>query len=437
MDAEQIFASAFSSHAAGDLPRAEELYRLILSERPVHVMAKHYLGVLLHQRGQSAAGLELIRSALETDAGSASRYNDLGNLLVQTADLDNAAGAFRASLALTANDANVWNNLGSVLHRQNRLDEAEFAYRKALEFGPTFVPALNNLSSLLARSGRDEESSRLLCLAYIQPPLQHKSLKELGVAYFRLGLTAEAAECYREWLRLEPDNAYAKLHLAACTGENVPEKMPGDYVKNVFDEMSGYFEEKLVATLGYSGPEIIANLLAEHFSKDRRFDVLDGGCGTGLLANLLSAYARSLVGVDISAGMLEKARAKQVYDELLETELSAFLQGRGQTFDLIVMADTLIYFGDLHEIFAAVRHALRPAGSFAFTLELNGETGKQQIDYYLSPSGRFSHSTGYLAKALDSHGFKVLESQDVVIRYEFGLPIPGLGLLAYLEPINE
>jgi hypothetical protein len=51
--------------------------------------------------------------------------------------------------------------------------------------------------------------------------------------------------------------------------------------------------------------------------------------------------------------MLDRAREKNVYDELVQGELTEYLRGRGGTFDLIVSADTLVYFGDLEDVVAA------------------------------------------------------------------------------------
>ncbi|HUW51611.1 MAG TPA: methyltransferase domain-containing protein [Sulfuricella sp.] len=420
--------SAFALHAAGALADAEIAYRRILAADPQHIEAQHYLGVLLHQRGYTQEGISLILCALESDAGSASRYNDLGNILVQTGDLANAATAFCSSLDLNGNDANVWNNLGSVLHRQQNFVDAENAYRNALRNDADFAPALNNLAALLAETGRDEESSLFSCRAYILPPLAGKPLKMLGIAYYRLGRIADAADCYRAWLRAEPDNAIGRHFLAACTGKDVPTRATDGFVTATFDNMAESFDEKLIGKLSYRGPEIIADLLDGYVAADGTLDVLDGGCGTGLCAPVLVPYARHLTGVDLSPGMLAKARERKLYDELVAVELTAYLLNRKNAFDLIAMADTLIYFGDLAALFAAVRQALRPGGTFTFTVETTAETA-QRVDYHLGPSGRYDHSRCYITQELDAAGFALLRSDDVVLRNELGKPAQGIGVL--------
>ncbi|NIR58985.1 MAG: methyltransferase domain-containing protein, partial [Gammaproteobacteria bacterium] len=50
-------------------------------------------------------------------------------------------------------------------------------------------------------------------------------------------------------------------------------------------------------------------------------DILDAGCGTGLCGPLLAPHARTLVGVDLSGGMIAKAEELAVYDELEVAEL--------------------------------------------------------------------------------------------------------------------
>src|SRR4029077_16423873 len=98
-------------------------------------------------------------------------------------------------------------------------------------------------------------------------------------------------------------------------------------------------------------------------------DVLDAGCGTGLCGLLVAPYARQLVGVDLSEGMLDHARKKNVYDELVRGELTAYLQNRHDAFDLIVTADTLVYFGALEDVAVAAAGALRSGGRVVFTVE--------------------------------------------------------------------
>lgn len=97
-------------------------------------------------------------------------------------------------------------------------------------------------------------------------------------------------------------------------------------------------------------------------------NILDLGCGTGLCGELLCAMSRKLIGVDLSSGVLEVAREKEKYDELVEQEVVAYLNECGQSFDVIVAADLLVYLGDLSSLFAAAQAVLTGGGLFVFLL---------------------------------------------------------------------
>jgi predicted TPR repeat methyltransferase len=67
--------------------------------------------------------------------------------------------------------------------------------------------------------------------------------------------------------------------------------------------------------------------------------------------------------------MLARARKHEVYHELVEAELTTYLESHGDAFNVIVSADTLVYFGALERVIRAAALALVPPGHFVFTLE--------------------------------------------------------------------
>jgi predicted TPR repeat methyltransferase len=147
-----------------------------------------------------------------------------------------------------------------------------------------------------------------------------------------------------------------------------------------------------------------------------------------LCAPLLKPFARTLTGVDLSSGMLGKARGRHLYDDLCQAELCGYIQQRPERFDLIVSADTLVYFGVLDDAIQAAAHALRPGGYLCFTVEAlaDGET----TDYHLQHHGRYAHSNGYLARLLDQVGLITQRLERVVLRLDAGEPVAGWLVLA-------
>ncbi|HEX8778847.1 MAG TPA: methyltransferase domain-containing protein, partial [Rhodanobacter sp.] len=157
-------------------------------------------------------------------------------------------------------------------------------------------------------------------------------------------------------------------------------------------------------------------------------DVLDAGCGTGLCAPLLRPHARRLAGVDLSGGMVEKARQRGGYDALAVAELTAYLQERAAAWDVVLSADTLVYFGELDTVLEAAHAALRPGGWLAFSLEAEeGEPDRVT----LTASGRYRHSRAHVLRALERAGFRDIRIAEDSLRKEFGQPVRSWVVLAH------
>ena len=78
-------------------------------------------------------------------------------------------------------------------------------------------------------------------------------------------------------------------------------------------------------------------------------------------------------------------------------------RARRPSFDLIVAADALVYFGDLAPLFAAVGTALTADGLFAFSVETRDGDG-----FKLEPTMRFAHSRAYVETTAREAGLRSL-----------------------------
>lgn len=422
---------ALQLHGQGRLDDARQAYLAILNAQPDDDAALHYLGILEHQCGRSEEGLDLLARALDLVPPQAERLNDLGNVLSQLERLDDAVAAFSAATELSPEDPNLSNNLGAVLARFDRLPEAEAAFRRALTIDAGFVPALSNLGDLCIRQGRSDEAAQYHCRAFVSGPLDDKPKRMLGIAYYTLHRIAEAAGVYREWCAAEPHNPVARHLLAACSGQDVPARADNAFVEAIFDEYAENFDTKLVQSLAYRGPEYIAAAIATHLPAARGLRVLDAGCGTGLCGPVLAPYAAHLTGVDLSANMLARAATRGGYNRLVKAELGEFLARQVMAFDLIVIADVLIYFGALDGVFAAAARALKGPRVLMFTVETQA-ADRHSPPYAIKPSGRYRHAPHYIESCLAQHGLRVLSSDAVVLREEFTQPVAGLVVSAQL-----
>jgi len=242
------------------------------------------------------------------------------------------------------------------------------------------------------------------------------------------GYAMGMVKIFEEWLAEDPGDPIARHMLAACTGREIPPRASDGFVAGIFDSFAASFESKL-ASLAYRAPALVVAMLEDSgLQPSKNLDVLDAGCGTGLCGPMLAPYASRLCGVDLSAGMLDRAKEKKVYDELVHGELTEHLRGRRDEFDVIVSADTLVYFGALEEVVAAAAGALRPQGLLIFTLEDAG-TRDAPLGYRLELHGRYSHVRGYVERLLAGAGL-ACEIAHADLRMESGTPVAGLVIRA-------
>jgi len=402
---------------------ADRLLRDVLSVAPAHSDALHFAGVAACQAGRFEDGLALIRRSLEADPSNADWHSNLGIALKAAGRDEEAMAAYQRAIALAPGHAKTHNNLGVLQRRKGRFAESEASYREAIRLRPDYADAHQNLGVLLAGLGRVPEAVDALNRALVLAPAAPETRRLLAYAHCSLGEPEKAVEIYHDWLREEPDNPVARHLLAACSGEAVPARAADGFVERVFDSFAESFDEKL-SSLSYRAPQIVAASLADSgLEAAGALDVLDAGCGTGLCGPLLRPYARRLAGVDLSGQMLAKAEAKGAYDELTRAELTGYLAAHPASFDVVVSADTLVYFGALEEVAAAVASALRPGGLLIFTVE--AAVGKEPAaGYELHFHGRYVHSRAYLAGVLGRAGFGA-EIASVDLRMESGRPVAG------------
>ena len=413
---------AIERHRAGDLAAAEAAYATHLAIAPEDPGALHFLGVLRHQQQRTDEAIALIRRALDAAPGYADAWSNLGNVYKESGRLGEAEQAYRHAIAIDRGHVGSWNNLGVVLRAQGKAADAVAALRQALERAPGMADAWFNLGNALRSCGTLPGAITAYRRVLALQPTHAYAQELLGRVLYVAGEREQAATVFREWAAREPDNPVPAHMLAACSGLDVPARASDAYVRKTFDHFAASFDEVLLQRLDYRAPDLLCGSLAEVLGPPQSaLDVLDAGCGTGLCAPLLKPYARSLTGVDLSGGMLARARSRTLYDDLVEAEIGRFLTERPVRFDVIASADTLCYFGDLDPVVQLASAALRPHGWLAFTLE-----SADDIDAYrINPHGRYSHARPYVTSVLDRARFEQVSVEPASLRLELGKPVGG------------
>jgi len=425
---EEAVALAILLQKNEQLAEAGELYRRVLGAAPNHHRALHYAGVLAYQQGRNDEAISLIERSLALAPDQADCHSNLGIVLQASGRTEAAIDAYRRAITIDPSHANAHSNLGVLLKATGKPLQAEAAYRQAIQLDPGHVDAYTNLGILLNGLKRTEEAAVCYCKVITLRPKHREARKLLALAHCTLGEVGEAVKIFEEWLKDEPRDPIALHMLAACTGRDVPTRASNEFVERTFDSFAATFEAKL-EKLSYRAPALVAAMLEDSgLEPSQQLEVLDAGCGTGLCGPLVGPYARRLVGVDLSDGMLAHARSKHVYAALERAELTEYLRDHSEAFDLIVSADTLVYFGDLEGVLAAAAGAMRPNGLFVFTLEHAVER-EADVEFRLGLHGRYSHARAYAERLLTFAGLqpKIVQAE---LRMEAGTAVAGLVIRA-------
>jgi len=97
---------------------------------------------------------------------------------------------------------------------------------------------------------------------------------------------------------------------------------PGE-VRDMYDRWAASYDIELIEENGYAQPRRCAEMLSRYLT-NRRAEILDIGCGTGLSGAALADAGYGVIdGCDFSAGMLEKARGTGFYRRLFGADLNA------------------------------------------------------------------------------------------------------------------
>lgn len=319
-------------------------------------------------------------------------------------------------------DAEAWFLLGALNGHFGRMEESARCCRQAIALRPGYVEAHYNLGLACRRLRRFREAEAGFRECVRLKPDYAEAWDNLGYTLQEQGGRDEAIACYREALRLRPDFAGTRYLLATLGATPAPDKAPPEYVRGLFDSYAGNFEQDLVQNLEYRIPEHLRATVGRVLGNGRKdLHILDLGCGTGLCGPLFRDLAARLVGVDLSPGMIEKARAKGVYDELSVGDITAGALPAGAAFDLIVAADVFVYIGDLSGVFGSCAALLKPGGLFAFSTE----SAEAETAYRLRTTHRYAHAPEYICQLAQKTGFVEMSVEDVMIRKHKDVPVRG------------
>ncbi len=157
----------------------------------------------------------------------------------------------------------------------------------------------------------------------------------------------------------------------------------------------------------------VSQAISRQIALSPDMEVLDFGCGTGLLSLQIQPRVRSVTGVDSSPGMLAQFDRKiaelglrQVKTVLLDLDQGHPLPGR---YDLIISNMTLHHIQRVEPLLAQFYNVLRPGGHLCLS-DLDPEEGRFHGDN--TGVFHFGFERAALRKAFSAAGFADVAATD-------------------------
>lgn len=229
---------AIELHQNGQLPQARVLYQRVLQANPGAADALHLLGLIEHQLGNSAVGIDLIQKAMVANPAEAMYSFNLGNVHMDLGQFEQATACYEKAVALQPQSEDAllglatalraqkrlseaakcdqkiaqlrrdavkhWMQQGNLCFEQQQLDQAAACFGQVLVLQPDFAEASFNLATVLQLQGKLQESVDSYRRAIAVKPGYAEAHSNLGCALKLQGKYDDAAQSFRQALALKP-----------------------------------------------------------------------------------------------------------------------------------------------------------------------------------------------------------------------------------------
>ncbi|HEY0158202.1 MAG TPA: sulfatase-like hydrolase/transferase [Thermoanaerobaculia bacterium] len=231
---------AIAAYQAGNLGRALEVAKQLVTERPDMQLAQEMLafflaenerpgeaiavlerrvatgrandavrirlGLLLSETGRAAEAIELLQPFAQGKDPDV--LNAYGIALADSGNVNGAVQTFERILAEDGKNARAYQNLGIVALRAGQVPRARDYLSRALQLDPRLPLALNALGVVEARAGNHDAAVERWSRAVQLDPAQFDALFNLGLVAARQGRRDVARNALRDYLARAPESRY-------------------------------------------------------------------------------------------------------------------------------------------------------------------------------------------------------------------------------------
>lgn len=314
--------------------------------------------------------------------------------------------SFSRAVLLTPDNSDAWLLLGKTrVHLRDYAGAIE-AFSRVIELDSDNVEAhALFLLELMQGVGFNSESVRQISDRWRKEFFDGASLEEVtAIMEEKEPYRGEIRSVFRNMsniaFKLQETELAVDLFSRSCIkieDKAAPAKSLDD-LKNAYVALAGGYEE---LDIHQSIPRALGDFLKRHYPDATGLRVLDAACGTGLVGSYLKPISRRLVGIDLSPDMLDHAKRKGDYDELICGDLVEEMAALEPSFDLITSSAALYHFGDLSDVFEQSARLLGPGGLFVFTVDPCADDWEMM----LTNASEYAHSRRYLRGLAEKNDF--------------------------------
>ncbi len=411
----------------GDLPQAAQALNRAQLQRPGDARI-YLLGIQLAEKAGNAAGaLQAAERAVKAAPDWPVSLMEAAALLLRQGRFNDALPLARRAMAISPDDLNVVRRAVLVALKSGNAEAATAWLHRLVALAP-HERAFRDLFAKQLLANRDAAQAKAVYDALVEEQPEDVMARSGRIqAALALGDLAVAESDAQMLLAQQPDNPDYAYWLALAQGKT-PHTQPDSLVKERFDNFADHFDVTLWRQLEYRVPQLVAEFLLKTHP-DRRFNVLDLGCGTGLVGVCLGPLNGFIIGVDLSEEMIRKAAQHGIYERFHSVNvLDALRETPADHYEAITCCDVLVYVGDLSEVIPNALRILKPGGHFLFSCEAAEE---DEADVLLRATGRYAHKASAVQRWCEQAGFESVQIEHLPkLRMEDGVPLPGFLVIA-------